>query len=138
MVGQPKNYWTDYSFLSEVSPLGHILLLIGPEYFIVAFLCYLLSVYILTLPQYLPKKISFLRSVVIITLFLGHAWGSSTWLGTLVFRLFSIELNDWYSEWYLKTGYFIFIAIVTTLCLHNKFELKSKSLDIAKTNPTRL
>ena len=102
LVGQPKGYWQDYGLFNEASPLGQILML-HPAYFILFFIFYL--VFVIFLAGFLPKPFNIMVGV---GFFLGHVWGSSTWLGTIFHG----------DVWYLTVGYFIFIAVVSGLCIN--------------------
>jgi len=77
LVGQPKGYWQDYGLFNEASPLGQALML-HPAYFILFFIFYL--VFVIFLAGLLLKPFNIMVGV---GFFLGHAWGSSTWLGTI-------------------------------------------------------
>lgn len=109
MVGQSASYWQNYSFFNEGSPLGQILML-NPIHFILFFIFYLLL--IIFLVSFLPKPFNI---IVAIGFFLGHVWGSSTWLGTIFYKL----TGDYFTGnvWYLNIGYFIFIAVISGICI---------------------
>jgi len=109
MGGQSAYYWKDYRYFNEGSPLGQFLML-NPYFFILFFIFYLLFVFILI--NILPKPFNIM---VAIGFFLGHVWGSSTWLETIFYRLTGISFAG--NVWYLNVGYFIFIAIISGFCI---------------------
>ncbi len=118
LAGQPASYWQSFNLSNEASPLGFSLLSQNPIYFILFFIFYLLL--ILFLSVNLPRPFNIM---IWIGFFLGHSWGSASWLSILSRRYPSIYIDDWY----LTIGYFIFVAIVAGFCL-NKW-LKNKSYE---------
>ena len=107
ILGQPKGYWGNYSLVNEGSPLGFSLLSRTPFLFIVFFVFYLVVVY------FLLKKLPIIFSLPLaITLFIGHVWGSSTWL-PILYRNIGFETFAFYNCW-LKIGYFIILAMITS------------------------
>lgn len=124
LVGQPEIYWTvSYELFNEGSPLGPILFGYHPGIFVLFFTLYLLFVLFLSTNLKRPLNI-----MVAIGFFLGHAWGSSSWLSTLVLRFASFETYVSFNEWYLAIGYFIVIAIISGICI-NKW-VRIKNLDL--------
>ncbi len=113
-MGQPDIYWQDYRLYKENSPMGCILLPMGPTFFAVIFLLYMLSVLLLTIK--LPKPINIAFAI---TIFLSHVWGGVSWVPSLYKKFCLIELNTIY-EWHLCVGYFIIIAVISSLCLNTK------------------
>lgn len=109
MAGQPARYWQNYGSFSEGSPLGQTLML-NPAYFILFFIFYLF--FVILLASFLPRPFNIM---IAIGFFLGHVWGSSTWLGTIFYKL----TGDYFSGniWYLNVGYFIFIAVISGFCI---------------------
>lgn len=115
LIGQPKIYWKAYIFVSEGSPLGHSLLNIHPGYFILFFIFYLLFVLFLVTNLKRP-----LNLMIGIGFFLGHSWGSASWVPKIFSFLPSLGL---YNNWYHTIGYFIFLAIISGFCI-NKWLIK--------------
>lgn len=105
LAGQPEYYWQNYNLFNEGSPLGPIVLAHHPGYFVLFFAFYLLFVLFLTTNLKRPFNI-----MVAIGFFLGHAWGSASWVSTIFYRLTDVYFVN---EWYLIVGYFIFIAIIS-------------------------
>lgn len=105
LVGQPKDYWQNYYLFNEGSPLGSILLPWHPGYFVLFFAFYLLFVLFLVTNLKRPLNI-----MLAIGFFLGHSWGSASWVSTIFYRLTDVYFIN---EWYLIVGYFILIAIVS-------------------------
>lgn len=105
LAGQPKDYWQNYYLFNEGSPLGSILLPWHPGYFVLFFAFYLL--FVLFLVTNLKRPINIM---VAVGFFLGHAWGSASWVSTIFYRLTAVYFIN---EWYLIVGYFILIAIVS-------------------------
>ncbi|MFH1456810.1 MAG: hypothetical protein ABIF17_01700 [Patescibacteria group bacterium] len=112
LIGQPAHYWQNYSFLNEASPLGILLLSLHPGFFIVFFVFYLLFVFFLIVNLKRPLNI-----IVALSFFLGHVWGSSTWVPNLIYSYTSINIDSWY----LTIGYFIIIAVISGFCI-NKWQ----------------
>ena len=115
LVGQPEIYWEKYTFVWEGSPLGHSLLSLHPGYFILFFIIYLLFVLFLVTNLKRPLNI-----MVAIGFFLGHSWGSASWVPEIFVFLPSLGL---YSNWYYTIFYFIFLAIISGFCI-NKWLIK--------------
>ncbi|OHA88477.1 MAG: hypothetical protein A2653_00510 [Candidatus Zambryskibacteria bacterium RIFCSPHIGHO2_01_FULL_43_25] len=117
LVGQPAGYWNNPSLVREGSPLGFSLLLHNPFFFILFFIIYLTVVY------WGLKKLPIVISLPgAIALFLGHVWGSSSWLSVL-YRKFGFEIFDFYN-WWLSISYFVVIAIITSLFILRVDKLK--------------
>ena len=114
LVGQPDHYWENYSLLNESSPLGASLLSLHPGYFIVFFVFYFLFVLFLIVNLKRPLNI-----IVALSFFLGHAWGSSSWIPILAYRYTSIYIDSWY----LMIGYFIIIAVASGFCINKWLKL---------------
>lgn len=114
MVGQSNYYWQNYSLFNEASPLGALLLSLHPGYFILFFIFYLLFVLFLLVNLKRPLNI-----IAAVGFFLGHAWGSSSWIPILAYRYDLINVNNWY----LTIGYFIIIAIISGLCINKWLKL---------------
>jgi len=116
LVGQPESYWYNYKFFNEGSPLGPVLMSYHPGYFILFFVFYLL--FVLFLATNLPRP---LNIIVAIGFFLGHAWGSSSWMQVIIYRFLSIRINEWYSV----IGYFVIIAIISGFCINQWLKTKN-------------
>lgn len=121
LVGQSEIYWTkSYRFFNEGSPLGEILLGYHPGYFVLFFVFYLLFVLFLTTNLKRPLNI-----IVAIGFFLGHVWGSSSWIPLLVLRFSSYKNYLNFNEWYPTIGYFILIAIISGICVNKWLKIKN-------------
>ena len=120
LVGQPEIYWHNYRFFNEASPLGQVLLSHHPGYFVLAFVLYLLFVLFLATNLKQPLNI-----MVVIGLFLAHAWGSASWLPILVYRFLPIGRSLDINNWYLTIGYFIIIAIISGFCINQWLKIKN-------------
>jgi hypothetical protein len=103
LAGQPDSYWQDYSSFNEGSPLGQILML-NPVHFVAFFIFYLLIVLFLIVNIKRPFNI-----IVAMGFFLGHSWGSATWVRTIIYNLTGTQADYWYSV----VGYFIVVAIIS-------------------------
>lgn len=110
LVGQPAYYWQDYELFSEGSPLGPLLLSYHPGYFILFFVFYL--PFVLLLATNLKKPFNI---IVAISFFLGHTWGSASWLPRIFYKLVGIYVLN---NWYLLIGYFVIIAIISGFCIN--------------------
>ena len=109
LAGQPAQYWQNYHLFNEASPLGQVLML-HPAYFVVFFVFYILFVMFLAANLKRPFNI-----IVALGFFLGHAWGSSTWVSTIFYKLTGVyAVNDWC----LVVGYFIIIAVISGFCIN--------------------
>ncbi len=111
LAGQSEYYWQNYGLFNEGGPLGASLLVLHPGYFILFFIFYLLFVSFLIINLKRPLNI-----IVALSFFLGHAWGSSTWVPSLAHRYITVYIDSWY----LTIGYFIIIAAIAGFCL-NKY-----------------
>jgi hypothetical protein len=116
LFGQPDYYWQNHSLFNEGSPLGQILML-NPAVFIAAFVFYI--AFVIFLSAILPKP---LNIVFALSFYLGHVWGSSTWLETIFYKL----TGNYYAgdAWYLNIFYFIFIAAISGLCVSKWLKIK--------------
>ncbi len=110
MIGQPSSYWANFSNVNEGSPLGFNLLRINPLFFLIFCAIYLLAMIIL-----IRKLPLFIGATLALSLFLGHVWGSSSWVYTL-FRKMGFA-GGGFSRWYLVVGYFILISIISVLII---------------------
>ncbi|MDD5145321.1 MAG: hypothetical protein PHF44_00510 [Candidatus Pacebacteria bacterium] len=123
LVGQPKMYWKfSYEFFNEGSPLGEILLGHHPVIFILFFAAYMFFVLFLTTNLKRPFNIIFAMGF-----FLGHAWGSSSWVPGIAGKLFQIKNPAYINDWYFIIGYFIFISIISGICINIWFKNKANS-----------
>jgi len=117
MIGQPANYWTDFNYVKEGSPIGFNLLKINPTYFLIFCLLYLIAMVILI--KKLPFKIG---SILALSLFLGHSWGSSSWVYHL-FQKMGFETTT-FSHWYLTISYLTIISIISVFIIFRKNNIK--------------
>jgi hypothetical protein len=108
LAGQSEYYWQNYSLFNESSPLGQTLML-NPAYFILFFILYL--PFVLFLATNLKKPFNIM---IAIGFFLGHAWGSASWVPTIFHRLTGVYTTE---EWWLTVGYFIVIAAISGLSI---------------------
>ena len=119
IVGQSAFYWQNYGFFNEGSPLGQILML-NPAYLILFFIFYIL--FVIFLVEFLPKPFNI---IVAVSFFLGHAWGSSTWVPAIFRKLTGVYTID---DWWLIIGYFVIIAIISSFCINKWLGIKNLSL----------
>lgn len=105
LLGQPQIYWQNYKAVSEGSPGGQFLLSIHPVAFVAAFVVYLILVSMI-----LKKWKNSYTYILGIAFFVGHAWGSSSWISILFHS----------SNWYVMIGYFIVIAVPLGTALHRE------------------
>jgi len=117
MIGQPANYWTDFSYVNEGSPLGFNLLKINPFYFLIFCLIYLLAMVVLI--KKLPFKIG---AILALSLFLGHSWGSSSWVYYL-FQKMGFKMAMFF-DWYLIVGYLAIISMISVFLIVGKNDPK--------------
>ena len=117
LLGQPPSYWQNYNLFNEGSPLGIILLSIHPAYLILFFILYLLFVLFLITNLKKPLKI-----IVALSFFLGHIWGSVSWIPVLLYNFSQIQIDGWY----LSIGYFIIISIVSGFCINKWLKTKNE------------
>ena len=116
VVGQSAYYWQNYGFFNEGSPLGQILML-NPACFILFFIFYLL--FVIFLLGFLPKPFNIM---VAVGFFLGHAWGSASWIPTIFHKLTGVyTINDWY----LNIGYFVIIAMISGIFINKWLRVKN-------------
>ena len=110
-IGQPERYWQNYNFFNELNPIGQILLSAGPVYWILISILYI--VFVLFLIANLRKPFNIM---VATAFFLGHAWGSASWITEIFYKFFHTEINYWYAN----IIYFIIIAIISGFCISKK------------------
>ena len=111
-IGQSEYYWQNYSFFNELNPVGQILLSVGPIYWILISILYI--VFVLFLIANLRRPINIMAATAF---FLGHAWGSASWVVEIIYKFFGLEVNYWYAN----IIYFIIIAIISGFYLNKKF-----------------
>lgn len=90
LAGQPYSYWQgSYHHCNEGSPPGRMLLKAGPGYFITAYILWVVAACTLVgrMPKYLDT--AFVWGVV-----MGHAWGSSSWLPSMISITMGITLDE--------------------------------------------
>jgi hypothetical protein len=119
LIGQPASYWTNSSSVNEGSPLGVGLLTINPIYFLIFCIIYLLIIIFL-----IRKLPLFFGGILALSLFLGHSYGSGSWVYTLLHRL-GFDLGN-FSQWYFTIGYFIVISIISVLMVRKTFKTPQK------------
>ncbi len=110
-IGQPEYYWQNHSFFNELNPISQILLSAGPVYWILISVLY--TMLVLFLIANLPKPLNIMTAVAF---FLGHAWGSASWVSEIIYKFFFVETN----YWFVNIIYFIIIAIISGFCLNKK------------------
>ena len=120
LFGQSESYWHNYNFFNEGSPLGQTLML-NPLYFISFMVVYIILTLILITSLKKPFNI-----ILGIGLFLGHSWGSASWIPIIFYKLIG---NHDINEWYLTISYFIIISIVSGLCVNKWLKIKILSKD---------
>lgn len=111
LAGQPAIYWRNHKLYNEGNPLGAFLLGKHPFLFILAYIFYFL--FILFLSANLKRPFNF---ILIISIFLIHTWATTSWVPILVYRLFSPNMNWFYSS----TVYLVFIGAMAGIGA-NKF-----------------
>ncbi len=115
LVGQPNCYWEGlHNSCVETSPIGRAFLKAGPEYFISAYVVYVVIVCLMV-----GRLRDFIDTAFVMGLIMGHAWGSSTWLPNMFYTLFRFDLGP-EDLWYLHVGYFMFISILCGIFLPNR------------------
>lgn len=107
MYGQPDSYWTNYANVNEGSPLGFNLLSQNPIFFILFFVLYLVIVNVLL--RILPVLPSLILGI---SLFLGHAWGSGSWVPYILLKQGIADTQ--FLRWYSVIVYFIFLSTLTS------------------------
>src|SRR3989344_9253208 len=117
LLGQPSCYWDNPVECCEGCLIGKIILSRGPIFFIGFFVIYTLVSCILY--KMLRKPYD---NIVYMTLFLGHSWGSASWLQKLFINFLHCEIN----EWYLNIGYFIVVGIIFGVCSKTPFHAPEK------------
>lgn len=115
ILGQPKEYWQNYLYAHEGSPLGFNLLHSSPWIFLAFMALYSGAAYLLL------KKLPLFWSLVLgLSLFSGHLYGSGSWISTFYLKL---GLSDsLFVHWYLRVGYYILISLITALIINNEIK----------------
>lgn len=113
LLGQSSEYWTDHSQFNEAFPFSWIVK--GPWWFTLQGAAYAVGVMLLL--YFLPKKFSLYLGLLA---FIGHAWGSSSWIWRLLTK-FNFFPDHWY---WASLIYFALIAIPLSLSL-NRFYKRS-------------
>lgn len=105
LLGQDKNYWSNYALVNEASP-AYYFLTASPWLFVLGSIVWFGWWYWLFLRLKAPLNL-FLMFLFIA----GHSWGSTSW----IFKLLKpIGVSN---AWFLVIGYFILVAFFATYCL---------------------
>ena len=118
LLGQPENYWWDYTNSVDDNPIAKKVLTLGPIYFTLAYIWYSCSVIVIS--SVLPKS---LKNISIIFLFIAHALGAHSWLSTLLYDFFSFEVN----QFYLDVSYSVIVSLITAYFISDKIEVKNQN-----------
>ena len=110
LIGQPKQYWQDFSKLNEGSPLGVVTLSQNPRFFVAFILIYISLIYIL-----LRKLPLFLSVFLAISFYLGHVYGSSTWVYIVFKKISKSAYHYEFISWYITVGYIVMVSFATSL-----------------------
>ncbi len=110
LMGQPNRYWHNYEHHDESSPMGSMLLLLGPDRFVVSFLLYL----VLVLYYGVVKLPRILGHAWFMFFLLVHSWGATSWLTKVFCQLSQYEVDRWYA----CCGYLAAISLVYGTCLY--------------------
>jgi hypothetical protein len=113
IVGQPKNYWNNFANVNEGSPIGFSLMKINPLFFLLFCAIYLLIAIIS-----IKKLPLFLGATIALSLFLGHAYGSSTWVYYFFYR--GGLTSEMFSHWYITIGYFVLLSLFSVFIIFKK------------------
>jgi hypothetical protein len=116
MAGQPKIYWQDHSLFNEGSPLGQVLML-DPFCFIAFFFFYIF--FVLFLATNLKRPFNLIWGI---GFYLGHVWGSSTWVSTIFYKFTGLTAV---SEWYITVGYCVILAALTGVFINQWLRTKN-------------
>ncbi len=103
LLGQPSEYWQNYAKSNEaalITLLGH-----GPIIFIIGSIVYISILAFLLFK--LPSKYSLPLGIFA---FVGHAWGSASWIPGI---LYSHNINA--NEWVVSLVYFLVLSIFLSL-----------------------
>jgi len=110
LIGQPGDYWQNFNAISESSPIGFFLLKINPILFIDAFIVYMVVIYVIL------RKIPQSAAIIVgLSLFLGHVWGSASWL-PVIYHQYKFPRFEFY-QWWLTISYFVIIAIASVILI---------------------
>jgi len=120
VIGQPSEYWQEFRNASEGSPLGFHFLQLHPWLFL-----FFMGIYMGGIILFLKRLPLFWSSVLGLTLFIGHAYGSSSWIYTIYLKLGFPDLL--FTQWYLIIGYFLLISLLTIFLV--KGQAKSSLTD---------
>jgi len=109
LYGQPESYWRDHSLFNESSPLGIFFLSQSPLYFLLFYLVYFIFVLFLISKVKRPFNL-----MLYIGFFMGHVWGSSSWIGHVFYKIFDYEIDFWS----IKIAYFVIVAIISGFAIN--------------------
>jgi len=110
LIGQPQQYWQDFSKLREGSPLGVAILSQNPWFFVAFMLIY--AYFICLILRKLPL---FLSIFAAISFYLGHVYGSATWVYTVFRKLTNVVNPQKFISWYVVVGYLVSVSFITSL-----------------------
>lgn len=121
LIGQPEGYWTNFSRVNEGSTFGFLALTRSPFLFTITFLAYMFVV------VYLFKKLPHPLDLILgLTVFLGHTFGSSTWI-PILYAKFNLPQMP-FSEWYATVLYFVLLSVVSvSIAVFSKGESYNRS-----------
>ena len=114
VIGQGKDYWTNFSVASDASP-AYYFLLASPWLFILG------SILWFVLWYWLFKRLKEPLNLFLMFLFIaGHSWGSGSWIMKMLKQAGVYTLGNQPSiifAWRLLIFYFVLIAGIATYCL---------------------
>ena len=119
LVGQPEIYWQNYNFYNEGSPLGIFFLSQHPGYFLLFYIFYVAVVLLVATNLKRPFNI-----VWAISFFLGHVWGSATWVDNIFYKFFPDY--SFVDNWYLKIFYFILVGAISGFFIDHWLSKKTR------------
>lgn len=107
LVGQPSEYWADFSKIDEAAPLTF--LSFGPWVFLLSVLVYtaILAVILYKLPRWVSIGAG-------IFLCMAHSNGVQGWIAALVVERMQYLYDYW---WYISVVYSLIIALLVALGL---------------------
>lgn len=120
--GQGDYYWRNYQLVNEVNPMAKYMLVRHPLLFVVNFIIYtllcLLIIYFLRSP---------LNLMAAMTLTFWHAWGSASWLKTILRKYIDLPRYS-YASWYLPLIYYLILGIILGWLIWRRIKIKKKAI----------
>lgn len=124
LLGQDKNYWTNFKLVNEASP-AYLFLQFHPILFIIGSFVWFYILYWFFLKLKRPYNI-----ILALAFISGHSWGSAGWIKRFIFQSSFYSVHSRASitvGWLILVGYTLIIAIIAGLAINQYIKNVKKS-----------